>query len=252
MKVGDVYASNYCGDFEIIEYIKYKMQRVKFLGTGYETWCAGKEILKGSVRDPLSNTVRGVASLGEGLYLPKNKEKGRMNPAYSCWYSMIDRCYFKEDISYRFYGAKGVTVCDEWLCFQNFARWYHINHKDKQVIDKDILSITSNNKEYNSKVCRFIPSRINKMLRLTHCQGKEEPVGVNKTAYGKFKAAVNDVDLKRNKTLGIYDTPEEAFVAYKKAKEEIIKRVAISSYNSGEICKDIYEALIKYEVKPYG
>jgi len=33
---------------------------------------------------------------------------------YSVWRSMKSRCYVKSSSGYRFYGARGVTVCDRW------------------------------------------------------------------------------------------------------------------------------------------
>lgn len=34
---------------------------------------------------------------------------------YGIWRSMKSRCYVKSSSNYRYYGAKGVTVCDRWL-----------------------------------------------------------------------------------------------------------------------------------------
>ena len=45
---------------------------------------------------------------------------------YNIYASMKQRCYDKSRDNYRYYGAKGVTVCDEWLGengFENFYAW---------------------------------------------------------------------------------------------------------------------------------
>jgi hypothetical protein len=40
---------------------------------------------------------------------------------YTIWRSMKSRCYTKSSSNYRFYGARGVTVCERWLdSFLNF------------------------------------------------------------------------------------------------------------------------------------
>jgi hypothetical protein len=39
---------------------------------------------------------------------------------YNRWRAMISRCYFENDTAYAHYGAKGVTVCDEWRVYENF------------------------------------------------------------------------------------------------------------------------------------
>ena len=59
------------------------------------------------------------------------RAKGRL---YRKWVSMRSRCYNKNSRDYHWYGAKGVTVCQEWLndysafydwAIQNgFSRWY--------------------------------------------------------------------------------------------------------------------------------
>lgn len=39
---------------------------------------------------------------------------------YKTWFSMKHRCYSKHNASYKYYGGKGVTVCDRWHSFENF------------------------------------------------------------------------------------------------------------------------------------
>ena len=55
----------------------------------------------------------------------------------------------------------------------------------------------------------------------------------------------------KNKGLGYYGTIEEAFNAYKIAKEQEIKRVANECILKGFISKDsrLYKAMISYQIK---
>lgn len=39
---------------------------------------------------------------------------------YAIWATMIQRCTNPNDASYSRYGLRGITVCDHWLCFDNF------------------------------------------------------------------------------------------------------------------------------------
>ena len=41
-------------------------------------------------------------------------------PTHNSWSSMKARCLNPLDDNYRFYGAKGVTICERWMDFQNF------------------------------------------------------------------------------------------------------------------------------------
>lgn len=43
---------------------------------------------------------------------------------YQTWTNMKARCYKEYDRKYKFYGGKGIKVCDEWLNdFNNFYDW---------------------------------------------------------------------------------------------------------------------------------
>lgn len=41
-------------------------------------------------------------------------------PEYKVWASMVQRCVNKNNKSYKNYGERGITVCDEWLFFDKF------------------------------------------------------------------------------------------------------------------------------------
>lgn len=49
----------------------------------------------------------------------------------SIYNGMKNRCYNKNNPNYKFYGAKGITICNEWLNnengFRNFYNWSHAN-----------------------------------------------------------------------------------------------------------------------------
>lgn len=51
-------------------------------------------------------------------YIDKNKQR-----LYYKWKSMRDRCYKETDKAYSKYGARGITVCSEWMVFRNFYEW---------------------------------------------------------------------------------------------------------------------------------
>ena len=50
-------------------------------------------------------------------------------------------------------------------------------------------------------------------------------------------------------TIGLYNTSEEAFHAYKKVKEKFIKQTAQQEYENGNISKKCYDAMINYQVE---
>ena len=42
------------------------------------------------------------------------------SPTYRSWQSMRDRCVNREHKDYRYYGGRGITVCQRWQTFENF------------------------------------------------------------------------------------------------------------------------------------
>jgi hypothetical protein len=45
---------------------------------------------------------------------------GLPSPTYYSWQSMKNRCAAKTGMHWRYYGSKGVVVCERWLVFENF------------------------------------------------------------------------------------------------------------------------------------
>lgn len=56
---------------------------------------------------------------------------------YRIWKSMRSRCNSPHDTDFRWYGAKGVSVCDEWKSFIAFRVWAINNgYTDSLTIDR--------------------------------------------------------------------------------------------------------------------
>lgn len=61
-----------------------------------------------------------------------NMTKARLYKIYS---SMKQRCYNKSSESYKNYGARGITICQEWLDdFMNFYNWAYANGYDENAL----------------------------------------------------------------------------------------------------------------------
>lgn len=138
------------------------------------------------------------------------------------------------------------TICDEWRTLSNFKRWFEDprnGYQDGYQIDKDIL--VKGNKEYGPNTCCFVPRLINSAI-VIHPTGKCPVVGVKPNA-NKFEVCLSRYG--KRVYIGLFDTKEEAFYAYKNAKEKYIKELAEKYFQEGKITKRVYDALIKYEVK---
>ena len=74
------------------------------------------------------------------------------------YYGILHRCYNKEDTHYNNYGARGITMCDEWKnSFDNFAKWAFTNgYKEGLQIDR-----VENNGNYEPTNCRWVDIKTN-------------------------------------------------------------------------------------------
>lgn len=244
--LGKEFETSSCGKCFIVDYSDCKNLLVKFIDYPCVVKCALGDLKKGNVKNPLKPSVFNKGYLGVGKYRPSDKDY------YVVWKSMLQRAlcdrYKEKRNTYT-----GVDVCDEWLCFQNFAAWCDsqklFNTKDDNgkpyQLDKDIL--VKGNKIYSPETCCFVPSNINSIQISCKSNRGEYPVGVsyNKTKK-KFVSHINLGDIKR-KHLGCFESPDKAFQAYKTAKEGYIKKVAEKW--KGKIDDKVYQALLEWKIE---
>lgn len=191
--------------------------------------------------------VHGVGVYEKGNYINSEKHK----KCYDLWSGMLRRCYCKSELI-RMPHYKDCEVCEEWLYFSNFEKWYNKQkyaYKDNYQLDKDILC--KGNKIYSPKYCVLVPKEINMLLvKRNKCRGNL-PIGVSiDTKYKhcrKYRVACSNGNGKTIR-LGEYDTVEEAFNVYKQYKENIIKEKSQEYYDKGLINYKTYKALMKYKV----
>lgn len=239
--LGEEFETKTCGRCFIIDYKNYNDVLVTF----YEPFCIVKcnlgALQKGHVNNPMFPTVLGKGCIGVGKYTSKNC--GRI---YTLWVGVLRRCLGDKHLSY-----KDVTICNEWLNFQNFAAWCEtqpfFNAKDikgnSYHLDKDIL--VKGNKLYSPKYCRFVPSNINNLILSNKSARGIHPIGVS-FKKGKFYSQITGGRSEKKSTLilGYFDTAEDAFLSYKEVKELYIKDVANKWKDS--IDAEIYESLMKW------
>lgn len=210
--------------------------------TKYNSYYSNFE--KGRIRNPYKKDVYGIGYFGEG--------EGKNNPAYSSWNHMMSRCYSKNRTDSKLSTYNECFVCEEWHNFQNFIKWYNENYyeieNEKMQLDKDIL--IKGNKIYSPDTCIFVPQRINKLFVKSNKIRGKLPIGVayhTKNNNYTSHCSINN----KNKHLGSFKSPEEAFYAYKEFKENYIKIIA-NKYKEKYLNifpEKLYIAMHSYEVE---
>lgn len=83
-----------------------------------------------------------------------NKTHGLTNTkAYRAWQAMKKRCLQPKHPAYKNYGGRGITVCKEWMLFENFIN--DMGHPE----DNCWLDRIDNNQGYFAKNCRWATSK---------------------------------------------------------------------------------------------
>lgn len=236
------------GDIQIVEYTSSSKVLVRFTNTGYTTTTTLAQILSGQVKDKLKPSVVGVGIIGdESIY-----KNGKITPEYQIWKSMLVRCY---DNNYKdkCLTYQDCTVTDSFKHLKFFKDWCK-NQKGfmctdskgrPYTLDKDIL--VKGNNLYAPERCCFVPEEINLLFTKSNKTRGQYPVGVCLNKHSTRFIARLWCGQNNRKHLGTYNSAEEAFYAYKQAKEAYIKELA--NKWKDKIDPRVYEALMNYQVE---
>lgn len=245
---GCMYTTNEGYVVKVIEYVDYYHVLIEFIYNGFRTYGRMGDIINGSIKNPFHPNRYG-GYFGVGPY-----DKNNHLRAYNTWIKMLERLTEEGQqnnyLRNRMY--VNVSVCQEWYNYQNFACWYEnyiggLNtelYNDYQI-DKDILQWNQQYKIYSPTTCCLVPSYLNIMLSGRHSTRlhPELPTGVtHRKGKDKYTATCD------KKYVGDFNTPEEAFLAYKNQKEKNIKALADHYLSINAIHKDVYDALYKINI----
>ncbi len=174
---------------------------------------------------------------------------GRPTREYALWSNMLNRCYSSSYHKLRPTYA-GCSVSEAFKHFSYFHQWVHsqrgfqFTETGAWELDKDLL--VKGNKLYSEDTCVFVPQSINLLLIKRDSERGGSPLGVCwSDKHGCYRASCRVGGLKQH--IGLYQTAEAAFSAYKVTKENEIKRIA-NDYRP-LLDPRVFEALLNYEVE---
>ena len=207
------------------------------LHTTYKNW------ENNQFKNPYDKCIYGIACIGDA----KGSKNGIIKKSYKVWYSMLNRCY-SEKLHKKEESYIGCSVCEEWLCYENFEKWYEENiyqvENEVMMLDKDILS--KNNKVYCPEKCIFVPQCINNLFVKSNKARGDLPIGVSYNRSRNNYLAQCCMN-NGNRIKHYFKDIKEAFCFYKQQKEKNIKEMA--DLYKDKIPLHLYKAMYQYEVE---
>lgn len=184
---------------------------------------------------------------GIGIYEPRvlcMRDSPEIEKTYRMWNGMLRRAEPKYAQRYPTYA--GTSVAPEFHHFAEFSAWtmQQIGWDiEGHQLDKDLL--LKGNRVYSAATCVFLPKAVNVLLTRGNRNRGDLPIGVKAFRHSGFSARmkIDGVDT----SLGIFKTADDAFLAYKAAKESNIKRMA--ELHRLDIDPRAYAALMAYQVE---
>lgn len=132
------------------------------------------------------------------------------DPIYDCWIALKARCTKQNHPMYKYYGARGITVCDRWTnSFINFLN--DMGHKPTPNHTIERIDV---NKGYEPINCKWVTVQ---QQQINKTNNNPFP-GVHYERHGR-KCWHTDITIKHVKHyLGRFNTAEEAYVVRKEAE----------------------------------
>ena len=174
------------------------------------------------------------------------KERKRLKSIYN---GMRLRCYNENNVNYKYYGGKGVTICDEWLLsFENFFDWAINNgYNENLTIDR-----IDSEKEYSPDNCKWstkkeqaynrsISVKLTLNGRTMYMTEWAEELGIDKkTLSWRYRNGWSDEEILSNKKdiILTYNGESKNLLEWSK-KTGIKKSTLWDRYNRGWEVKDI-------------
>lgn len=119
--------------------------------------CGGQHIVRSS--HLLDGNTKSCGCYTNELISKANSTHGlKDHPLYGVWRTIKARCLNPNHKSYKQYGARGISICNEWLNSETFINWCINNGWSKGL---QIDRYPDNNAGYQPTNCRFVTSKVN-------------------------------------------------------------------------------------------
>lgn len=125
---------------------------------------------------------------------------------YRRWSSFKDRCNNPECVDYPRYGGRGITICEEWSSFPEFAKWAESSgYSENLTIDR-----RDNNKGYSPDNCRWVGLNVQAANQNKTTKTMFKYIGVRHLPSGNWHAIITHKGVVHQ--LGSHPTEEAAVI----------------------------------------
>lgn len=114
-----------------------KFARLTVIGEGTPCKCSGRNFRRsvckcecGNITDVLNSHLVQGSTKSCGCFRIENTRRMKLkhghsvgrkeSPTYKCWSHMLARCNRTKAVNFKYYGGRGISVCDRWMIFENF------------------------------------------------------------------------------------------------------------------------------------
>ena len=131
------------------------------------------------------------------------------NQFYNTWKNMDKRCNNPKNKDYKNYGARGITICADWLDIRNFVAWCEETYPNIEGLSLDRID---NDKGYSPENCTWSSrtiQNINQRMKITNTSGYNGIIWNKKNSNWKAVIGINTKKVY----IGSFLTKEEAVQA---------------------------------------
>lgn len=161
---------------------------------------------------------------------------------YWCWKAIKQRCMNPKCSAYHNYGARGITMCAEWVAFEPFLEWALANGWRKGL-DLDRID---NESGYAPSNCRFVSRRENTNNRrrtiMITVDGVSKPCTVWAEELGVTRSLIKSWYLKHGEEYASDRIAEILAFGYTPKDYSRNHRKKVVNVESGEIFDSLKDA----------
>ena len=159
-----------------------------------------------------SNVNRGITkSCGcyqkEIARIQKTTHGFKKHRLYDTWQNMKKRVFDKKNSHYKYYGDRGITICDRWLKIENFIEDMYPTYQEGLSIDR-----INNDGNYEPSNCRWATNEMQTINRHNFSNSLSKYRGVTFDKNNNMWKSRIQINKKRF-SIGYFKTEEEAMIA---------------------------------------